>query len=161
MGGRNARSVSKEKGNAAIQIKCLCMAHSRWVVATMQHPRGGKIMTSKRRKPPNQRSCFLFRIEGYGSCRHVRQPSVSHDAISTEQTTAWRVAVNFNAKQFFADRTPPSTGLLRRAAETDRGVASLLCAAEKRRWCDFTRPSTRMTNRSSGRAAPRSLYHRA
>jgi hypothetical protein len=40
--------------------------------ATMQHPRDSKIMTSKRRKLPNRRSCFLFRIEGYGSCRHPR-----------------------------------------------------------------------------------------
>jgi hypothetical protein len=28
-------------------------------------------MTSKRRKSPKQRSCFHFRIEGYGSYRHV------------------------------------------------------------------------------------------
>ena len=29
-------------------------------------------MTSKRRKLANRRSCFLFRIGGYGSCRHPR-----------------------------------------------------------------------------------------
>jgi hypothetical protein len=68
-GWKNARSLSKEKGDAAIQIKCLRLAPNHWALATMQHPRGGKIMTSKRRKLPNQRSCFLFRIEGYGSCR--------------------------------------------------------------------------------------------
>ena len=31
----------------------------------------------------------------------------------------------FSARQFFADRPPASTALLRRAAETDREVASL------------------------------------
>ena len=51
----------------------------------------------------------------------VRQPSVSHDAISAEQ-----LALNLSAKEFLADRPPASTGLLRRAAETDRGVATLL-----------------------------------
>jgi hypothetical protein len=59
--GRGARSVSKEN-NATI---CSCLAPNHRVVATMQHPRDGKIMTSKRRKLPNRRSCFLFRIEGY------------------------------------------------------------------------------------------------
>jgi hypothetical protein len=63
--GKNARFLSKEKGDAASQIRYLRLAPNHWVVATMQHPRGGKIMTSKRRKLPNRRSCFLFRIEGY------------------------------------------------------------------------------------------------
>jgi hypothetical protein len=39
----------------------------------MQHPRGGKIMTSKRRKLPNRRSCFLFRIEGYDELSALRR----------------------------------------------------------------------------------------
>ena len=38
--GRDARSLSKEKGNAAIQIKCLRLAPDHRVVATMQHPQG-------------------------------------------------------------------------------------------------------------------------
>ena len=38
---------------------------SHWALATMQPRRGGKIMTSKRRKLPNQRCCSLFQIEGY------------------------------------------------------------------------------------------------
>ena len=65
----------------ATQIKCLRMAHNHWVVAMMQPPRDGKTMTSKHRKPPNQRCCFLFRIEGYESCRRLRlraRPSASH-----------------------------------------------------------------------------------
>src|SRR6202035_1678600 len=52
-----------------------------WVVAMMHPPRDGKMMTSKHRKPPNQRCCFLFRIEGYESCRRLRlraRPSASH-----------------------------------------------------------------------------------
>jgi hypothetical protein len=62
MGGRDPRSLSKEKGNAASQLR---LAPNHWALATMQHPRSGKIMTSKRRRLPNRRSCFLFRIEGY------------------------------------------------------------------------------------------------
>jgi len=67
-GGSNARSLSKEKADAAMSLR---LAPNPCALATMQHPRGDKIMTSKRRKSPKQRSCFHFRIEGYGSYRHV------------------------------------------------------------------------------------------
>jgi len=65
MGGRDARSVSKEKGNAAIQIQSHRLATNQWRVTMVQTRRDSKIMTRNRRKPPNQRSCSLFRIEGY------------------------------------------------------------------------------------------------
>ena len=75
MGGRNARSLSKEKGDAATQIKCLRLAPNHWVVATTRPHRDSKIMTSKRRKLPNRRSCFLFRIEGYERVLALRRGS--------------------------------------------------------------------------------------
>jgi hypothetical protein len=50
MCGRDARSVSEEKGNAAIYTQVLRLAPNHWALATIQHPRGGKIMTSKRRQ---------------------------------------------------------------------------------------------------------------
>ena len=56
-------------------------------------------MTSKPRKLPNRRSCFLFRIEGYGSCRHVRQPSISHDAISAELDDRLPARTEFQCKR--------------------------------------------------------------
>jgi hypothetical protein len=40
--------------------------------------------------------------------------------------TARQQWIEFSAKEFFADCPVASTALLRRAAETDRGVASLL-----------------------------------
>jgi hypothetical protein len=40
-GGSNARSLSKEKADAAM---CLRLAPNPCALATMQHPRGGKIM---------------------------------------------------------------------------------------------------------------------
>jgi hypothetical protein len=63
MFGRDEQAHSEPNANAASQITYLRLAPNHWALATMQHPRGGKIMTSKRRKPLNQRSCFLFRIE--------------------------------------------------------------------------------------------------
>jgi hypothetical protein len=50
MCGRDARSVSEEKGNAAIYTQVLRLAPNHWALATIQHPRGGEIMTSKRRQ---------------------------------------------------------------------------------------------------------------
>ena len=50
-------------------------------------------------------------------------PSVSRNAISAEPDNCPRT--EFSAKQFFADRPPSSTELLRRAAETDPEAASL------------------------------------
>jgi hypothetical protein len=79
--GRNERAPSEPNASAASQIIYLRLAPNHRALATMLPRRDAKIMTSKRRKLPNRRSCFLFRIEGYGSCRNVRQPSVSHDAI--------------------------------------------------------------------------------
>ena len=38
MCGKDPRSLSKERGNAAPQIKCLRMAHDHWVVATSSIP---------------------------------------------------------------------------------------------------------------------------
>jgi hypothetical protein len=73
MCGRDARSLSKEKGNAAIYIQALRLVTNQWRVTTLQSHRDSKVMTWNRRKPLNQRSCFLFRIEGYGRCRHVRR----------------------------------------------------------------------------------------
>ena len=64
----------------------------------MQPRRDGKIMTSKRRKPPNRRSCFLFRIEGSGKLSHLRQPSVSHDAISAELDDRLTARTEFQCK---------------------------------------------------------------
>jgi hypothetical protein len=55
----------------------------------------------------------------------VRQQSVSGNAVSAEPDNCLALHTEFSAKQFFADRPPASTELLRRAAETDRGVASL------------------------------------
>jgi hypothetical protein len=55
MGGRNARSLSKEKGDAAM---CLRLAPNPWALATMQHPRGGKIMTLE--APQATQSAVLF-----------------------------------------------------------------------------------------------------
>ena len=65
MYGRDARSVSKEKGSAAIYTQVLRLAVNHWALATMQPRRGGKIMTSKRRKSPNRWCYSLFQIEGY------------------------------------------------------------------------------------------------
>ena len=52
----------------------------------MQPPRDGKTMTSKHRKPPNQRCCFLFRIEGMkavGACAYVlaHRPAIDSTVI--------------------------------------------------------------------------------
>ena len=60
--------------------------------------RGGKIMTSKRRKLPNRRSCFFFRIECYGSRRPVRRPFVSHDTISAELDDRLAARTEFQCK---------------------------------------------------------------
>jgi hypothetical protein len=63
--GRNGRAPSEPNASVASQIKCLRLAPNHWALATTQHPKGRKIMTSKRRKLPNRRSCSLFQIEGY------------------------------------------------------------------------------------------------
>ena len=57
----------------------------------------------------------------------ARWPSAraTRDAIGAAPHNCLAASTEFSAKQFFADRPPASTGLLRRAAETDRGVASL------------------------------------
>ena len=44
MCGRDARSVSEEKGNAAIYTQVLRLAPNHWALATTQHPKGRKIM---------------------------------------------------------------------------------------------------------------------
>ena len=44
MCGRDARSVSEEKGNAAIYTQVLRLASNHWALATTQHPKGRKIM---------------------------------------------------------------------------------------------------------------------
>jgi hypothetical protein len=92
-------------------------------------------MTSKRRKLSNRGSCFLFRIEGDGSCRQlveaipkpllvvvvsrervcprtksvrVPQPSISHDshdAISAELDDRLAARTEFQCKGL-ADRPP-------------------------------------------------------
>ena len=106
MCGRDARSVSEEKGNAAIYTQVLRLAPNHWALATMQHPRGGKIMTSKRRRLPNRRSCFLSELRAIRRCRHVRQPFVSHDAISAELDDRLAARTEFQCKEILADRPP-------------------------------------------------------
>jgi hypothetical protein len=75
---RNELAPSEPNASAATQIKCLRLAHNHWALATTQHPKGGKRMTSKRRKLPNRRSCFLFRIEG---CRHVKNQNTARQEL--------------------------------------------------------------------------------
>jgi hypothetical protein len=67
MCGRNTQSLSGRKPSAATQINYIQLAANRCVATTVQFHRDSKIkiMTWNPRKPPNQRSCFLFRIEGY------------------------------------------------------------------------------------------------
>jgi hypothetical protein len=125
MCGRDARSVSEEKGNAAIYTQVLRLAPNHWALATMQHPRGGKIMTSKRRRLPNRRSCFLSELRAIRRCRHVRQPFISHDAISAELDDRLAARTEFHAKKFLLT-VRLLTELLRRAAEIDPEAASLL-----------------------------------
>ena len=65
-------------------------------------PGDGKITTSKRRKLPNRRSCFLFRIKGEA----VGMPSVSHDAISAGLDDRLAARTEFQCKEILADRPP-------------------------------------------------------
>jgi hypothetical protein len=81
MCGRDARSVSKEKGNAAIYIQALRLVTNQWRVTTLQSHRDSKVMTWNRRKLRNRWFCFLFRIEGYeklsaSTSRRCRNPVV-------------------------------------------------------------------------------------
>jgi hypothetical protein len=126
MCGRDVRSVSKEKGNAATYTQVLRLAPSHWALATMQPRRDSKIMTSKRRKLSNRRPCFLFRIEGMEAVGCTATICFARRYQRRARMTVWQLALNFSAKEFFADCPPASIGLLRRAAETDREAANLL-----------------------------------
>jgi hypothetical protein len=72
MYGRDARSVSKEKGSAAIYTQVLRLAANHWALETMQPRRGGKIMTSKRRKSPVPSS----KLKAMRGCWQLRRGSV-------------------------------------------------------------------------------------
>ena len=53
----------RTKAKHGDQIQPLRMAPNHWLVATLQSRRDKKVMTSDPRRSPDQRSCFLFRIE--------------------------------------------------------------------------------------------------
>ena len=70
---------------------------------------------------------FPFRVEGYkkvSACTATIRFARRYQRRA--RMTVWQLALNFSAKEFFADCPPASIGLLRRAAETDREAANLL-----------------------------------
>ena len=62
---KRGESGTPQAGTWAIYTQVLRLAANHWALETMQPRRGGKIMTSKRRKSPNRWCCSLFQIEGY------------------------------------------------------------------------------------------------
>ena len=77
MRGRDARSVSKEKGDAATYIRLLRLAADQWRVTMVQPRRDSKVATWYRRKPPKLRSCFHFRIKGLWDSVRIYVDAVS------------------------------------------------------------------------------------
>lgn len=73
MCGKDGRSLSKEEGNAAIQIQSHRLETNQWGVTMVQTGRDSKVTTWNPRKPPNRRSCFLFRIKSYEKLSALRR----------------------------------------------------------------------------------------
>ena len=55
------------------QIKYIQLAVNRHVAGMMHSRRASKVMIWNSRTPPNQRSCFLFRIKG---CEKLSVPTL-------------------------------------------------------------------------------------
>jgi hypothetical protein len=84
---RDTQSLSERKRSAATQIKYLQLPANHCVEVTGHSRRDSKVIAWNRRKPPNQRSCFLSELKAARSYRHLRRghaESIRRDAASAE-----------------------------------------------------------------------------